>query len=176
MLYLTAFRDLKTDNILVDLSEGEETPKIVLTDFGCCLADKSNGLQLPFRSIDTERGGNAALMSPEVSTAKPGSWKWISYEKSDVWSVGAIAYEVFGDTNPFYKTNPSVQPLDSRSYKETDLRMVSSGAVPRTIKNLVLALLKRNANEVQGIKADRMLITTITTQIMRMMVWWYHIT
>ncbi|CAL8147778.1 unnamed protein product [Orchesella dallaii] len=141
-----AHRDLKTDNVLVDLSEGEESPRIVLTDFGCCLADRSNVLKLAFRSYDTERGGNAALMAPEVSTAVPGSWKWISYEKSDVWSVGAMAYEIFGDVNPFYKSQSSEKPLDSRSYTEADLKSIS-GDVSATIRNLVNVLLKRNANE-----------------------------
>jgi len=142
-------RDLKTDNVLVDLSEGEETPRIVLTDFGCCLADRSNVLKLAFRSYDTERGGNAALMAPEVSTAVPGSWKWISFEKSDVWSVGAMAYEIFGDVNPFYKNQSATEekPLDSRNYTEADLKSIS-GDASVTIKNLVKALLKRNANEV----------------------------
>lgn len=141
------FRDLKTDNILVDLQTDNAFPKIVLTDFGCCLADKQNGLQLAFRTYDTERGGNAALMAPEVSTAVPGSWKWISYEKSDAWSVGTIAYEIFGDPNPFYRNGTSDTSLDSRTYRETDLKPISC-EVPVTIRNLVQALLKRNANEV----------------------------
>jgi len=141
-----AHRDLKTDNILVDVQEGEELPKMILTDFGCCLADKSNGLQLAFRSYDTERGGNAALMAPEISTAVPGSWKWISYEKSDAWSVGAMAYEIFGDANPFYRNGTSEKPADSRTYLETELKPIN-GLVPNTIRNLVNSLLRRNVNE-----------------------------
>lgn len=132
---------------MADLSDGDDTLRIVLTDFGCCLADKSVGLQLPFRSYDTERGGNAALMAPEVSTAVPGSWKWISYEKSDAWSVGAMAYEIFGDMNPFYRTDFSEKPLDSRTYNETDLKPISADVSP-AVRNLVNELLKRNPNEV----------------------------
>lgn len=52
-----AHRDLKTDNILVDLSQGHAFPEVVVSDFGCCLADQSNGLSLPFRTYDTDRGG-----------------------------------------------------------------------------------------------------------------------
>lgn len=37
-----------------------------MSDFGCALADKKTGLVVPFRSYDTDRGGNAALMAPEV--------------------------------------------------------------------------------------------------------------
>lgn len=61
------FRDLKTDNILLDVSEGNDVcPALAITDFGCCLADKDNGLNLPYKTADTDRGGNIALMAPEV--------------------------------------------------------------------------------------------------------------
>lgn len=43
-----------------------ECPGVVITDFGCCLSDNVNGLSLPYKSPDTDRGGNAALMAPEV--------------------------------------------------------------------------------------------------------------
>lgn len=42
-------------------------PWLVITDFGCCLADKRVGLQLPFTSWYVDRGGNGCLMAPEVS-------------------------------------------------------------------------------------------------------------
>lgn len=63
-----AHRDLKSDNILLDTSEGEDNcPTLVVTDFGCCLSDRYYGLKMPYRTPDTDRGGNAALMAPEVS-------------------------------------------------------------------------------------------------------------
>ena len=68
-----AHRDLKGDNILLDLSEETDNcPSLVITDFGCCLADKSHGLYLPYNTHDIDKGGNAALMAPEVITAEPG--------------------------------------------------------------------------------------------------------
>ena len=36
---LTLPRDLKADNLLLCLSGGPEFPQLVITDFGCCLAD-----------------------------------------------------------------------------------------------------------------------------------------
>lgn len=42
-------------------------PWLVIADFGCCLADESIGLQLPFSSWYVDRGGNGCLMAPEVS-------------------------------------------------------------------------------------------------------------
>ncbi|KAJ8938203.1 hypothetical protein NQ318_011699 [Aromia moschata] len=51
-----AHRDLKSDNLLLDTSE-PDTPILVISDFGCCLADKKNGLMLPYTSYDVDKGG-----------------------------------------------------------------------------------------------------------------------
>ena len=56
------FRDLKSDNILLDGSNLD----LVVSDFGCCLADSEHGLKIPFTSRYTDKGGNVTLMAPEV--------------------------------------------------------------------------------------------------------------
>lgn len=61
-----AHRDLKTDNLLLDESTSDSCPRLVIADFGCCLADKRWGLRLPFITEEIERGGNSVLMAPEV--------------------------------------------------------------------------------------------------------------
>lgn len=83
----------------------------MITDFGCCIANKRLGLSLPFASLDTDRGGNTALMAPEVVKARPGPWVSINYARSDLWTAGAIGYQIFGAENPF-----TVGGLSSRSY------------------------------------------------------------
>jgi serine/threonine protein kinase len=40
--------------------------RLVISDFGCCLAQSDGSLQLPFNSVWVSRGGNACLMAPEV--------------------------------------------------------------------------------------------------------------
>ena len=74
-----AHRDIKCDNLLLSLSGGPQFPQLVITDFGCCYADKSNRLRLPYRTWDTDKGGNAALMAPEVAMARPGTFTNINY-------------------------------------------------------------------------------------------------
>lgn len=50
-------------------------PWLVITDFGCCLADERTGLQLPFTSWYVDRGGNGCLMAPEVSLVERVPWR-----------------------------------------------------------------------------------------------------
>lgn len=143
-----AHRDLKSDNILLDLSEGNDTcPQLVVTDFGCCLADRMHGLSLPYHSPDTDKGGNTALMAPEVVCSEPGPFTSINYSKSDAWAVGAIAYELFGMENPFYGSGPGLQPLlRNGSYMEEDLPDLPD-RVPVTVNCLIHNLLTRNPSK-----------------------------
>lgn len=149
MAHLTAHniahRDLKTDNLLLDTSE-PEAPILVVSDFGCCLADKTHGLMLPYTSYDVDKGGNAALMAPEIINQQPGTFSVLNYSKSDLWAAGAIGYEIFGCTNPFYGKSP-VQKLRNDSYKDSELPDFPE-EVPTVIRMLIQNCLKRNPNKV----------------------------
>ncbi|XP_058016931.1 serine/threonine-protein kinase PINK1, mitochondrial [Ahaetulla prasina] len=135
-----AHRDLKSDNILVEFDPAG-CPGLVITDFGCCLADERLGLKLPFPSWYVDRGGNTCLMAPEVATAVPGPGVVIDYSKADAWAVGAVAYEILGPGNPFY--GQGAPALDSRSYREEELPPLPAPAAPE-VKELVARLLRRN--------------------------------
>ncbi|EDV92086.1 serine/threonine-protein kinase Pink1, mitochondrial [Drosophila grimshawi] len=97
-----AHRDLKSDNVLIELQSNDQSPLLVLSDFGCCLADKVHGLRLPYAANDIDKGGNAALMAPEIFNTQPGPFAVLNYSKADLWACGALAYEIFGLPNPFY--------------------------------------------------------------------------
>lgn len=142
-----AHRDLKSDNLLLDLTE-PEVPVLIISDFGCCLADKSNGLMLPYTSYDVDKGGNTALMAPEIICQQPGSYSILNYMKADLWAAGAIAYEIFGCINPFYRSNDCLL-LRSGNYKEETLPDLPD-EVPVIIKMLVVNCLKRNPRKVSG--------------------------
>lgn len=136
-----AHRDLKSDNVLLEL-DSDGCPRLVISDFGSCLAQSDSSLQLPFNSRMVDRGGNSALMAPEVSTAVPGSGVVIDYSKTDAWAVGAIAYEIFGQDNPFYRA----VGLESRSYQEKQLPRLPC-SVPADVQLVIRVLLRRNPSK-----------------------------
>ncbi|XP_070696025.1 serine/threonine-protein kinase PINK1, mitochondrial [Pempheris klunzingeri] len=133
-----AHRDLKSDNVLLEF-DSDGCPRLVITDFGCCLAQSDSSLQLPFNSVWVSRGGNASLMAPEVTTAVPGCGVVIDYSEADAWAVGAISYEIFGQHNPFYRA----VGLESRSYQEKQLPPLPP-SVPADMQLVIQLLLRRN--------------------------------
>ncbi|XP_029719040.2 serine/threonine-protein kinase Pink1, mitochondrial [Aedes albopictus] len=143
--YGVAHRDLKSDNILIEIRPNMP-PNLVLSDFGCCIADKSYGLQLPYSSGEIDKGGNTALMAPEIINKQPGTFSVLNYTKADLWACGAIAYEIFGLKNPFYggKNDPST--LKNVSYKDDQLPSMNEN-VPQVVQKLVENMLHRNPNE-----------------------------
>ncbi|CAH1239684.1 PINK1 [Branchiostoma lanceolatum] len=140
-----AHRDLKNDNILVEL-HGDGCPRLILTDFGCCLYDNNNSLQVPFphTELDT-RDGNSALMAPEVATAVPGPRSCVDYTKSDVFAVGALAYEILGLPNPFYGSEAGTR-LNTCTFEEADLPPLPS-TVDGRFCSIVRLLLKRDPRQ-----------------------------
>lgn len=136
-----AHRDLKSDNVLLEF-DSDGCPRLVITDFGCCLAQSDSSLQLPFNSMWVNRGGNASLMAPEVAAAVPGCGVVIDYSKADAWAVGTISYEIFGQLNPFYRA----VGLESRNYQEKQLPPLPS-SVPADVQLVIRLLLRRNPNK-----------------------------
>lgn len=163
-----AHRDLKTDNLLIELNEtdsGVLAPTLVLSDFGCCLADRTNGLKLPYNSMDIDKGGNVTLMAPEIINKQPGQFTVLNYNKADLWACGAIAYEILGSTNPFYgddqekyyndiliqsvKSNEKEStklPLKNTNYTNDDLPSLGDDC-PMLVQHLIHNLLSFKPSE-----------------------------
>lgn len=76
-------------------------------------------------------------------TAVPGSSAVIDYSKADAWAVGAMAYEIFGRANPFYRG----VGLESRRYQEKQLPPLPS-SVSEDVQLVVCLLLRRNPEKV----------------------------
>lgn len=105
------------------------------------MADKTHGLYLPYNSHDMDKGGNTALMAPEIVNAEPGPFTRLNYSKADLWAAGAIAYEIFGDKNPFYGEKGQKPLLMNHSYAESDLP-----PLPDNIPPVIAALIKNMLN------------------------------
>ncbi|XP_053679368.1 serine/threonine-protein kinase Pink1, mitochondrial [Anopheles nili] len=136
-------RDIKSDNILIDLRPNMP-PTLVLTDFGCCIADKRHGLRIPYTSDEIVRGGNMALMAPEIIGQMPGVFAELNYTKADLWACGAIAHEIFGNENPFY-SGVNSEPKNI-TYEEDKLPPLGEN-VPKLIQCLVQNILRKNPNK-----------------------------
>ncbi|XP_052901630.1 serine/threonine-protein kinase Pink1, mitochondrial [Anopheles moucheti] len=136
-------RDIKSDNVLIELRPNMP-PTLVLTDFGCCVADKRHGLRIPYTSNEIDKGGNVALMAPEIIEQLPGTFAILNYTKADLWACGAIAYEIFGSDNPFYSDMHTA--LRNTTYEEHMLPTMDQD-VPKIIQCLVQNILQRNPNK-----------------------------
>lgn len=141
-----AHRDMKSDNILID-TVTDSLPILVVSDFGCCLADKKHGLKVPFLSEDFDRGGNIQLMAPEIICAQPSFFSLLNYTKSDLWVCGAIAYEIFGSKNPFYNNYHDGKIITNVDYDDSMLPQLSDENVPEVIKRVIENILQRNPRD-----------------------------
>ncbi|CAD5211034.1 unnamed protein product [Bursaphelenchus okinawaensis] len=135
-------RDMKSDNILLNYDCDEEIPHLVLSDFGSALV---NGFKLTYVDEFTDMGGNLALRAPEISRKTLSTGQVLDYSKADLWSAGAIGYEMFGQQNPFYSR------YSSKTYRESELPGMS-GITPSIIKKLVREVLSINPLDRPDIK------------------------
>jgi len=129
-------RDLKSDNLLISSSTGE----LVVADFGCGLHQPPN-LRLPYVTDETGKGGNVALMAPEIDSCRPGPKIYLDYSKADLWASGTLCYEFFSQPNPFFHGT-----FRQETYDDQQLPSLTPYASP-IIEQLVYSILRRNPKE-----------------------------
>lgn len=129
-------RDLKSDNLLVSSSTGE----LVVADFGCALHQPPN-LRLPYVTDEIGKGGNVALMAPEIDSCRPGPKSYLDYNKADLWASGTLFYEFFSQPNPFFHGT-----FRQDTYDDQQLPALTPFTSP-IIEQLVFAILRRNPKE-----------------------------
>ncbi|CAF1169935.1 unnamed protein product [Rotaria sordida] len=129
-------RDLKSDNLLICNSTGE----LVLADFGCALYQPPN-LKVPYTTDEIGKGGNLALMAPEIISCQAGPKSYLDYSKADLWASGALCYEFFSLPNPFFHGS-----FRQETYNDQQLPSLSPLALP-LIEKLVHSMLRKNPKE-----------------------------
>jgi WD40 repeat protein/serine/threonine protein kinase len=109
-------RDVKPSNVLVTMEQGEPVPKVI--DFGIA---KALGQKLTERTLFTrfeQLIGTPAYMSPEQA-----EWGGVDIDtRSDIYSLGALLYELLTGTTPFEKETLARAALDEvrRMIRETE--------------------------------------------------------
>jgi serine/threonine protein kinase len=124
-------RDLKPSNILVALYDGKPVPKVI--DFGVA---KATGPRLTEQSVYTEVGsviGTLEYMSPEQAELNNLDVD----TRSDIYTLGAVLYELFTGSVPFSRQELQGAALGEmlRIIKEVDpprpsTRLSGSGTLP----------------------------------------------
>ncbi|GMS85600.1 hypothetical protein PENTCL1PPCAC_7775 [Pristionchus entomophagus] len=131
-----AQRDMKSDNILLSYDKDGEIPQLVISDFGCALANGS--FVVDYRHDGMDLGGNLRTRAPEILLATAPSM--VDFSLADTWAAGALCYEIFNKFNPFYSV------LSSSSYKEYELPLLSD-RIPEPSRKAVAAIMRRDPNE-----------------------------
>ncbi len=115
-------RDVKPDNVFVT-SEG----RVKLTDFGVARASMIGGFD------ENVIAGSPGYMSPEQIRAEPAD------SRSDLFSVGVIAYELLTRQNPFGATaGLDTSTIMSNTLAGTIAPFPSTGAVDESLTRVVL--------------------------------------
>lgn len=132
-------RDLKSDSIFIEhLADG---PRLLIANFGSSLHIKTKyRFLVACDADDFRRCSWNYLMAPEYFAASSPLHQ--DFTKADLWTCGALAYEVFGAANPF-RLGCNGKRLTSTTYLECDLPDIS-GSAPSYINRLVKLMLKRD--------------------------------
>ncbi|MEO5714222.1 MAG: serine/threonine-protein kinase [Luteolibacter sp.] len=87
-------RDIKPSNILVRMEDGRAFPKVI--DFGIAKATSGGGLSDETFTVAEQFLGTPAYMSPEQAMGRTDL-----DTRSDIYSLGALLYELLTGTPPF---------------------------------------------------------------------------
>jgi serine/threonine protein kinase len=125
-------RDIKPDNIMVIDDCGSESVRLM--DFGVArLREGGTGIQL------TRAGtllGTPAYMAPEQVEGEEVS------DKTDIYALGIVLYEMLSGSVPFKASTPSAVLLKQMQEKPVPLRKLR-GEVPAAIERVVMRALEK---------------------------------
>lgn len=123
-------RDVKPSNVMV-----EQSGRVVLADFGLARLTTGQG--------DTQTGeikGTPAYMAPEQALGKS------SDQRSDIYSLGVIFYELLTGRQPFLDKNPLAVAMKHVTDPLTAPRAFVP-EIPEDVEAIVLRMMIKNPNE-----------------------------
>ena len=123
-------RDLKSQNVMV-----EDGGAVAILDFGLARGKKSEGI-----TLDSIMIGTPHYMSPEQALGKPTD------VRSDLYSIGVMAYEALTGKVPFAGDSPLVIAM-KQVQEPVPLEPLERANVPDALRAIVLKALSKNPDE-----------------------------
>jgi serine/threonine protein kinase len=151
-------RDVKLDNILIDIHYSLLLPSllandsylsliiiayvglhshsnVILSDFGEALDLRDTivkDFKVPYTMEGFSKGGAPIALSPEMLSAQPGRGKVLDYSKNDVYALGRVMWDMM-----YYPSDP----LTSAELKSTTRNPTISKYYSKRLHEMVLSLL-----------------------------------
>lgn len=130
-------RDLKPSNILLDKRNTLRNPmgEPILTDFGLArlLASPS------FATLTATQLGTPLYIAPEQATGQPGN------ERSDIYSLGIILYEIVTGTLPFQGDSPIAVMYQHLNAAPPSPDLINPNISPALVRVIMRCLAKDSA-------------------------------
>ncbi|CAK76798.1 unnamed protein product (macronuclear) [Paramecium tetraurelia] len=129
-------RDLKPDNILVNLEENSQPPNVKIVDFGVSRRFLSKGQEIEMLT----KTGNIFYCAPEI-------YHKASYSKEvDVWAIGVITYQCIFQKLPLH-SNEIHDFIELLANPNQWTFQKQLNTLEQPLRNLIISMLNPNKNE-----------------------------